>query len=142
MVRSLLIICLSSLLLAASSPAQRRTSLRPRAIANGGSAAWFPLATGNYWIYEHERKDGARTPYRLEVGATVTQSGHTYFELKGSFGPDALVRHAEDGRFLAFDPSTNSEALWYDFAAPDGVWWTVEGRTCLDRGRIAQRISM
>lgn len=139
MVRSLLIVCLSALLLAASSPAQRRAPLRPRAIANAASANWFPLATGNYWIFEREGPHGASSSYRMAVGEAVARNGVLYYQLDDPFGPDALVRQAGDGRFTAFDADTGADVLWYDFAAEEGVWWTVEGRSCLDRGRIAQR---
>jgi hypothetical protein len=139
MSRSLLIICVSLLLLATVSPAQRRASLRPRAIAIAANDAWFPLATGNYWIFEREAANGASSGHRMAVGAAVARNGAIYYQIDNPFGPNALVRNTEDGRLVALDPDTGAEALWYDFGAPDGVWWTAEGRPCLDGGRIAQR---
>lgn len=110
MVRSLLIICLSSLLLATSSPAQRRAPLRPRAITSAASANWFPLATGNYWIFKREGAHGASSSYRMAVGEAVARNGVLYYQLVNPFGPNALVRHAGDGQFTALDPNTGAEA--------------------------------
>ena len=134
--RAVLIVCLAALILTTSSPAQRRLN-RSRALAVQAEV-WFPLATGNYWIYERQG-DGSKTSYRMEIGEPATRGGRIYFQLQNPFGPGALVRQADDGRFVAWNADAGTDALWYDFSAADGTSWQAECRDCLEQGRVVAR---
>jgi hypothetical protein len=134
--RAVLIVCLAALILTTSSPAQRRLN-RSRAIAIQADV-WFPLATGNYWIYERQG-DGSKTSYRMEIGEQATHDGRIYFQLDNPFGLDAFVRQADDGRFVAWNADTGTDAVWYDFSAGDRTPWRAEGRDCLEQGRVVGR---
>ncbi len=75
---------------------------------------YFPLETGNQWIYRSGSQLATAEVVRNEVF-----DGRTYAQVRGFFG-DAWLRMDENGALLAYNPDTHAEQLWANFGAAEG----------------------
>ncbi len=82
---------------------------------------YFPLKTGNYWIYGLETDS-----YKIEITGTKILEGEEYFIFKSSSLPDyeneyeRLYRQKEDQIYTYFE---NEEYVYLDFNLVDGGSW-------------------
>jgi len=83
------------------------------------AADYFPLQTGNVWVYKQTSGNILQDARTIEVGKTATFGGHDYFSVS-FFGRSVWLRNADDGKLYAFDTVSNTETLWIDFTASDG----------------------
>jgi hypothetical protein len=92
---------------------------------------YFPLATGNLWIY---RGSGvyAATFLTLEIAKTQVFQGVAYFLLNGFPQQDYWLREDGKGSVLQYDPSQATEKLWWAFNSPLGQQYStdVPGACC------------
>jgi len=100
---------------------------------------YFPLQVSNQWIY---RRLQAGAEERLVVRVTrlerVEQA--VYAVVEGWPGEQPVwLRQAEDGKLLQYDPETQREKLWLDFAAPESQRWFTEIHPCKRLAHIASR---
>lgn len=79
---------------------------------------WFPLATGNSWVYKGSGRLAGTDPRTIEVRERSTFDGHSYYNVL-FFGRQVWLR-LNEGRLLAWNPDTKGESLWIDFTARDG----------------------
>lgn len=92
------------------------------------AADWFPLETGNQWVYKGT--GGVKlSPRVVCVGEAREFGGHSYYAVTGLLSGGAWLR-TEGGRVLAWDEAAGGEALWYDFStAAGGSYQTALPRT-------------
>jgi len=94
----------------------------PQATARGAGAQlpdYFPLASGNLWIYQG---GGANSGTFLALQITGSQAfqGATYFLLHGFAQQDYWLREDAQGSVFQYDPNQAAEQLWWAFGAAVG----------------------
>ena len=94
---------------------------------------YFPLETGNQWIY----RSGSQTA-TAEVVRSETFDGHPYSLVRGFFG-DAWLRTNESGALVAFNPDTRTEQLWAAFGAADGSQFQAAIPPCEQPAQVASK---
>jgi len=102
-------------------------------IAAAKDPDYFPLQTGNRWVYRCTRNCLGADTFTLEVagnpGATAPD-GSPYFILRG-LAKDFWVRMADGNRLVARDPDGGpEEKLWYDFGAPENQEYQTSVHPC------------
>ncbi|HBY61027.1 MAG TPA: hypothetical protein DEH78_14485 [Solibacterales bacterium] len=101
-----------------------------------GAAVFFPLQTGNEWVYRNARwGDG----FHVRVGLPVMINGRVYHALDGYTEKRLLVRVDERGQLLAVNEETGREELVTSFETPGGGWWPANGRICGGEGETQER---
>ena len=78
---------------------------------------YFPLATGNLWIYQGSGVYSG-TFLTLEMTKTQVFQGAAYFLLHGFPQQDYWLREDAAGSVLQYDPSQATEKLWWAFNSP------------------------
>lgn len=82
---------------------------------------YFPLDTGNQWVYRSSSL-GAERSWKLEVTGMESRDGLEYAVVEGFPAGKRWLRHTSDNKIFALDPETGKESLWYDFAAEGSQW--------------------
>lgn len=85
--------------------------------AAGQEPSYFPLQTGNQWVYRQTTGFVQAEPRIVEVRAERDIDGIRYFEITGF--PERtplLVRH-DGARLVLFDSDSRTERPWADFGA-------------------------
>ncbi len=83
----------------------------------GVTSNYFPLHTGDLWVYETAGSRCCR-PLIVEVIGTGVFNGNGYFQLHSSAGVrDSWVRTTADGTVVAYDSATDQESARYVFSA-------------------------
>jgi hypothetical protein len=88
------------------------------AITSVATAQYFPLQTGNQWIYktDHGPVSDVQT---IEIAGTQSFDGIEYFSFKGFYGQTGYVRLSEDGKLHLYDTGKKADLVWADFSAPE-----------------------
>src|SRR5947208_4365726 len=92
------------------------------------AANWFPLANGNYWVYQ---VIGSPAKLTVQVGAPKTVNDRVYFPLTGYATSTVLVRYEKD-RLISVDESSGVETVLTSFVS--GEAWNAPGRQCDETG--------
>lgn len=81
-------------------------------------AAYFPLQTGNLWVYKQTGGQLPQGPRTIEVGRKATFGGHDYYAVN-FFGRNVWLRETDDEKIYAYDTDLNAETLWFDFLSKE-----------------------
>ena len=77
---------------------------------------------------------------RVEITATNSFGGQTYYQITGFTENPAWVRYNTSGELVQYDSSGGPDKLWYPFAAPDGFSFrTNVPAPCLQQASLRQR---
>jgi hypothetical protein len=79
---------------------------------------YFPLQTGNSWVYRVTQGRATR-PATVEVGERERIDGRDYYRVN-FFERTLWLRYADDGNLLAFDRELGQERVWLPAGADDG----------------------
>ncbi|MBI4906804.1 MAG: hypothetical protein HY820_24460 [Acidobacteria bacterium] len=101
------------------------------------TADYFPLQTGNQWIYRATRL--RPEPWIVTVAGTGTAGTVEYFQVTGFPGGTLLLRKDDSGGLLIYDAAQQSERPWVPFAAPEGESFRTGIDACTASGRIRTR---
>ena len=102
-------------------------------------ADYFPLATGNLWIYKGSGVYSG-TFLTLEIAKTQVFHGTAYFLLNGFPQQDYWLREDATGSVLQYDPSQAAEKLWWAFNSPLGQQYSTDlPGTCCRVAMVASR---
>ncbi|MBL8229718.1 MAG: hypothetical protein JNL98_14610 [Bryobacterales bacterium] len=98
---------------------------------------YFPLQTGNQWIYQ---SGGAfrSDPWVVEVTGAETINGQEYFKVTGFPGIEYL-RKNEAGTLIIYDREARAEKTWAAFGAATGEAWRTEANDCNSTAVITSR---
>jgi len=99
---------------------------------------YFPLHTGNQWIYR-ETGLGAGSPQIVEVVRAATIEGQVYSLVAGFPGGDAWLRTDEQGTLYAYDPVTRRESVWAVFSTPEGGTYATSINECNRTAKVDSR---
>src|SRR5687767_14952877 len=85
---------------------------------SAASPEYFPLQVGNSWVYRatQARISSVQT---IAVQGTENVSNRTYYRVQ-FFERSVLVRQADDGSLVSYDPTTRQERVWLPFVAAEG----------------------
>ena len=97
---------------------------------------YFPLQTGNQWVYAGTGRAGAQSR-TTEVQQTVNRNGTAYLVYSGLEG-DVQLRTDENGSLYSWDEQKSNEVLLAPFAKDDGVFQP-SPNPCGQTGRIVSR---
>src|SRR4030095_4145252 len=107
------------------------------AISHAQTPDYFPLQTGNSWIYRS--LDGNRRDVQsVEVGDTSAFDGNTYFRLT-FFGREVWVRKGADANVYVYDPQTQRESLFIPTAGSEGQTFDTALDPCTRKGKIESK---
>jgi hypothetical protein len=130
-VRNALLGCALLIATAAGQNPRRRTA-----------AEYFPLQTGNQWLYRCSANCSAADTWTVAVVGTApitAPDGSPYYVVQG-FGRDYWVRLADGSRLVARNPKEDAkERLWYDFSAPEDEEYATSVHPCNVSARITSR---
>ena len=94
---------------------------------------YFPLQTGNQWIYRVSGgPSGVRVPttFITEITSTRTLEGKEYFQLEGLPSGTLLLRRNEAGTLVFFSERDRAEHNWVAFEATTGEAFRTEIDPC------------
>jgi len=105
--------------------------------------AWFPLETGNTWLYRPMPNSSTRpglTDYRsIQVHGIQAVSGHNYFKVN-YFGQEVLLRvEPSDGSVIVYNPTAGIEQPWVSPGLPTGSTFPTQINPCPTTGEIGLR---
>jgi hypothetical protein len=106
------------------------------AAASLPAADFFPLETGNEWVY---RESGAGAQFQIRVGAPALIGGQVYYTVHGYGVEPLLVRRGADGALYARDEERDGEVLLTSFRGEQGDWFRAPYRTCEQEGQAQER---
>lgn len=97
---------------------------------------YFPLQTGNTWLY-HLKAIAPGDPYRsISVGARESINGRDYYDVAW-FGRQVLLREdAVTGAIVSFDRAAGSERPWLALQTADGASFPAALDPCVETGTI------
>jgi hypothetical protein len=100
-------------------------------------AQYFPLQTGNQWIYRVD--DGPVKELRIaEVLRAETVDDREYFVYRGIDGKTSRIRLNEQNQLVQWN-ADGGESIWADFAAGEGESFPTAFDDCTGRGHIRTR---
>jgi Intracellular proteinase inhibitor len=99
---------------------------------------YFPLHTGNQWIYRTMLGIRA-TLTTVEVSGTETFGNQTYAVVTGFEEGTALLRMAEDGTLYRYNSDSKSEEVWVAFATREGETYQTAINPCNKTVRVESR---
>ncbi|MBI3678857.1 MAG: hypothetical protein HY235_00375 [Acidobacteria bacterium] len=99
---------------------------------------YFPLETGNQWVY---RSGGTRVerPLLLEIARAGMFEDRTYYQLEGFPNGPHWLRINEEGSLVEWDSEQRQERLWYAFAAQEGTTYRTFLPACCGIARVVSR---
>lgn len=119
------------LAIASAGAAQERQPGAPARTAGTQLSDYFPLATGNLWVYQGAGSYSG-TFLTLQITSSQQFQGVTYFLLHGFASQDYWLREDTRGSVFQFDPAQAAENLWWAFGSPMGQRYstTLPGVCC------------
>lgn len=99
---------------------------------------YFPLHTGNTWVYRSQGPFAAGT-LTVEVRGTERIGSQTYARVRGLGAADTLLRQNEAGTVYAYDSAGGRERIWVDFAAPERQSFPTAVDPCNATGAIESK---
>jgi hypothetical protein len=102
-------------------------------LASAAPQDYFPLQTGNQWIYRASKFGQTLV---AEITETAWANGNQYYVLTG-LGPDTWLRMSAEGTLYAYNPETKTEGVWAAFATPEGQSYRSTIDTCSPTGKVS-----
>ncbi|MFN7924802.1 MAG: BsuPI-related putative proteinase inhibitor [Bryobacteraceae bacterium] len=99
---------------------------------------YFPLHTGNEWIY---RESFARSTSTVVMSITGTQTfnGRVYSVLTGLSDGPVYLRTSETGTLFRFNTNTRQDEVWAEFATAEGGTYRTAVDACNETARVESR---
>jgi hypothetical protein len=103
-------------------------------------AEYFPLQTGNSWVFRSIADNPNLEPsYRtISVGGKETIRDREYFNVR-YFDRSVALRAASDGSIVAFNRTSGAEEPWLQLGLPAGSTFESHIDQCVETGRIESR---
>jgi hypothetical protein len=101
------------------------------------AADYFPLATGNAWVYKLSQGTSVDTQ-TIEVGSAQVINGQEHYNVI-FLGRPVLLRMSEDGTLLAYDAATGTDKQWLAFGAAEGQPFQTSMDACVKMAQIDSR---
>jgi hypothetical protein len=98
---------------------------------------YFPLQTGNSWVYRASSRLAVNFPQTIDVDGVERFRDRDYYRVS-VLGRDTHLRGTENG-IAAFNTSAGQESTWLDFASPVGVSIPVSIEPCTRAAKIESR---
>src|SRR3982751_6585306 len=98
-------------------------------ILEAATPDYFPLQTGNVWVYKQTSGNVLNDARTIEVGRISTFNGQAYYSVN-FFGRAVWLRNASDGKLYAYGVDAKTETLWFDFAATSGQSFSTSIDNC------------
>jgi hypothetical protein len=98
---------------------------------------YFPLQSGNSWVYRGTERWFNATPETVEVQGTEHFRDRDYFRVS-FFGRTLFLRATETG-INVFNTTTGQEQTWIQFDAPEGQSFPVEIESCTRAAKIESK---
>ena len=98
---------------------------------------YFPLQTGNSWVYKGASRLSARAPQTIDVQGTERFRDQEYLRV-GFLGRTVFLRTAETG-IKVFNTTASTESTWLSFDSPEGRSFPVEMEQCTRAAKIESR---
>lgn len=105
-------------------------------IGAAAGPSFFPLETGNEWVYRNAETGSAFT---VRVGVPVISGGNVYYTLSGYVDSRLFVRTGEDGSLYYRDEENERDLLLTSFEPFEGGWFHAPLRPCEQEGQAAVR---
>lgn len=105
--------------------------------AFGQEPDFFPLQTGNQWIYRSTGRIPTN-PWVVEVGGTRMVDGREYFRVTG-FPTSPLMLRKTNGALVFLNEDTRTEHLWVNFLAPQDEAFPSEIDACSKSASVVKR---
>ncbi|MDX1981903.1 MAG: BsuPI-related putative proteinase inhibitor [Bryobacteraceae bacterium] len=102
-------------------------------------AAYFPLQTGNQWIYRVTEGRIPAAPWVVEVTGTRTVAGNEYYVVSGFRQPRELLLRQSGAALVFYDTASLRELPWADFGAPTGRGFPSHIDDCVQAASITER---
>jgi hypothetical protein len=102
-----------------------------------GAADYFPLATGNAWVYKSSQGTSIDTQ-TIEVGSAQLINGQEHYNVI-FLGRPVLLRASDDGTLLAYDAATGADKQWIAFGATEGQPFQTSIDACVKMAQIDSR---
>lgn len=101
------------------------------------SLDYFPLNTGNRWVYRANRLGGSTV---VEVTGKKTVNGQEYSVVNGWFGAEeTLLRRTESGMLVEYSANEGAERVWVNFSSPVGAIFATSAHPCSTNALIRVR---
>jgi hypothetical protein len=111
----------------------------PSRIAGTQSSDYFPLATGNLWIYQGGGVYSG-TFLTLQIAGSQVFQGSTYFLLHGFAQQDYWLREDARGSVFQYDSTQAAENLWWAFGSALGLQYsTALPGVCCGVAKVSSR---
>jgi hypothetical protein len=107
--------------------------------AFGQDASYFPLDTGNQWIYRVAEGRIPASPWVVEVTGTRTIGGNEYAVVTGFRQPWELLLRWAGQSLVFYDTASLRERPWADFSAPAGRGFPSNIDDCVQGATVAER---
>jgi hypothetical protein len=102
---------------------------------------YFPLQTGNQWVYKCSGLCGDTLP-TMEISGEMEFDGRKYFSVAGLNGALVSLRLDEQGILWAYDTATRTDRQWYAFATAEGGEYLTSLDLCSPRAIVASRAAL
>jgi hypothetical protein len=99
-----------------------------------GQTEFFPLQTGNQWIYR-----GPAGVWSAQIVGAQVFGAHEYFLWQSSTGEAAWLRMAEDGTLWQLEPEGRREQVRVAFATPEGGVFETVADPCHREGVMEKK---
>lgn len=99
-----------------------------------GQTEFFPLQTGNQWIYR-----GPAGVWSAQIVRAEVIGAHEYFLWQSSTGEEAWLRMAEDGTLWQLEPEGQGEQVRVAFATPEGGVFETVADPCNREGVMEKK---
>lgn len=106
--------------------------------AFGADADYFPLQTGNQWVYRSAGRVGAEST-TAEAAGTENIGGRQYTVVRGLTGADARLRMSPEGTLFLYDPESRQEKVWAAFGTPEGSSYETSLDPCVKTAMVVSR---
>ena len=100
---------------------------------------YFPLQTGNQWVYKASSPFGS--PFVAEVNDARDFNGDTYYWVTGLKAPGAWLRTTDAGDLVEYDVDSQSVSTWVAFSAPEGGGFASSIGPCSALGVLTSKSS-
>lgn len=100
---------------------------------------YFPLATGNQWVYRGDGRAGVSV-FTVEVKQPQTFNGREYFLVEGFPEQNRVwLRMDQEGAVYMWDEAARNQAIWIDFPAKPPVLFKPGSDPCAAHAAVESR---
>src|SRR5258708_23701854 len=104
------------------------------ACLSASGSDYFPLATGNQWVYRIT--GGSPSAMVVEVLSSRVEGDNTYFLVHGFLAEDVWLRADGEGNVFRFAPAEPAETQLYAFGLAEGEEYRTSIHGCNPSARI------